>query len=379
MNGEPASTASTSVVIYGAGLIGSYLGTSLATSPAAFPAEVHFIGRQRFSDKVKKANGLTVTLRTLAASAPKTRHADPSSFRIHPNLKALKENLTKGPDFLAICVKRTSSEDVAKELEEAGFTAEERDRIKEGGGEWFWENTTVITLQNGARAAGFLRDRLGETVDIIEGMWPFNVVEPEDAHFHQATVGPVYVFDSEKGRAFMKILLAAGVDCKVSSEMDNVLYGKLLMNLNNAVSALSGVPLKAELSQKQFRDVLSKCITEALNVYTAAGIHPASFTSIPVWMMPYVLGLPDFMFIRVASSMLSIDEKATSSTYEDLKAKRDTEIDFLQGEICRLGLEHNVATPVCDRVVSLIREVEKKKEGIVAYSGDQILDIFELL
>ncbi|KAJ3214747.1 hypothetical protein HDU67_001286 [Dinochytrium kinnereticum] len=382
MNGAaPSSSGSTQtatpiVAIYGAGLIGSYLGASLATSPASFPPKVHFIGRPKFMEKIKKANGLTVTIRTNAASVPKTRHADPSQVNPHTSLQAFKESLEVGPEFLAVCVKRTSSVEVARELREAGFSEEVRDR--EGDG-WFWRNTTVITLQNGARAAGFLRDLVGETMDVVEGMWPFNVVEPEEAHFFQASVGPVYVADSDKGRAFMKLLLAAGVDCKVSSEMDNVLYGKLLLNLNNAVSALSGVPLKAELSQRQFRDVLSKCISEALAVYTASGIHPASFTSIPVWMIPYVLSLPDFAFLRIASSMLSIDEKATSSTYEDLKAKRLTEIDYLQGEICRLGIEHNVATPVCDRVVQLIREVEKKGEGIIPYSGEQILDILELL
>jgi 2-dehydropantoate 2-reductase len=45
--------------------------------------------------------------------------------------------------------------------------------------------------------------------------------------------------------------------------------------------------------------------------------------------------------------MLKIDEGATSSMYEDIKSKRNvTEIQYLQGEIVRLGKEYHVATPM---------------------------------
>ncbi|KAJ3098328.1 hypothetical protein HDU96_011135 [Phlyctochytrium bullatum] len=386
MDTSPATPSNRPIVaILGAGLIGGYLGAALATSPASFPPEIHLVGRPSFADKVRAANGLTLTLRTNAASVPKTRHADhPTSFHLHTSLANLRAALPRAPDFLAVCVKRTQSDAAADELASVGFTSVEMEREAAAAGEngesaWYWRNTTLITLQNGARAAQQFRDRLGESIDIIDGMWPFNVVEPEPAHYHQGTVGPVYVADTEKGRAFMKILLAAGVDCKVSLEMENVSYGKLLLNLNNAVCALSALPIRAELSKREFRDILARCISEALAVYTAAGIHPAPFTSVPLWMLPYVLALPDFAFLRIASSMLAMDEKATSSMYEDLKAGKPTEIEYLQGEVARLGLEHHVPTPVCDRVVGLVRAVEKRKEGLVPHSGEQVLDTLELL
>ncbi|KAJ3096713.1 hypothetical protein HDU97_005629 [Phlyctochytrium planicorne] len=363
--------ASPSIVIYGSGLIGTYLGTSLATSTSTPLSTVHFIGRQRFTDKVQKANGLSVTPLKKSPSDPSTtRHVDVSSLIIHSSLKALKSGVGNGPDFVVVCVKRTASEDVAKELIEVGFTADEKARQ---GGEWYWKDTTLITMQNGAGAGKFLKSRLGDGVDVVEGMWPFNVVEGEEGHFLQTSDGPVYVFDSEKGRLFKEVLLAAGVDCKVSDNIENVLYGKLLMNLNNAICALSGIPLKAELSQWQYRTILSKCMTEALNVYAVAGIHPVPFTAVPLWIVPYILSLPDFLFVRIAASMVAIDEKARSSMYEDINEKRDTEIAYLQEEVSRLGRQHNVPTPVCDRIVLLVREAEGKKEGIVQRTGEEIL------
>ncbi|KAJ3194210.1 hypothetical protein HK101_003283 [Irineochytrium annulatum] len=370
-----APSAQPRIVILGAGLIGSYVGAALATSPAPFPPHVTFVGRSSFTTKVRNAGGLTVTMRTNAASQPKTRHATPESFTVVGSVKELVDQGLK-PDVLLVTVKRTATGAVADELRAAGFTAEAQEAEGEG---WFWAKTTVVAMQNGTRSAAAMLERLGESLDIIDGMWPFNVVETQEGHFHQGSVGPVYIADSEKGRMLLKVLLAAGVDCKVSPDMDNVLYGKLLANLNNAICALSGMPLKAELSKVQYRSVLSRCVQEALATYTVAGINPVSFTAVPAWMMPYVLSMPDFLFTRLAASTLAIDEKATSSMYEDLKHKRPTEIEFLQGEISRLGREHHVPTPVCDRVVELIRSVEKKAEGIVPHTGEQIMDCLELL
>ena len=65
--------------------------------------------------------------------------------------------------------------------------------------------------------------------------------------------------------------------------------------------------------------------------------------------------------------------------YSDFVNNRPTEIDFLQGEISRLGLEHNVATPVCDRVIQLVKTMEREGRGIVVHTGEEILDALELL
>jgi 2-dehydropantoate 2-reductase len=65
--------------------------------------------------------------------------------------------------------------------------------------------------------------------------------------------------------------------------------------------------------------------------------------------------------------------------YTDIVSNKPTEIDYLQGEISRLGREHNIATPVCDRVVQLVKRVEKEGRGVTLHTGDEILDALELL
>lgn len=156
--------------------------------------------------------------------------------------------------------------------------------------------------------------------------------------------------------------------------------GKLLLNLHNAISALTGLPIQQELSTHSARKVWARCITETLEIYRANGINPVSFLPlIPYSILPYLLSLPNFLFLRIATRLLSLDPRATSSMYEDLKRGRQTEIDYLQGEVVRLGKEVGIAAPVCERVVALVKEHEAKGEGVGNLTGEMILDALELI
>ena len=61
----------------------------------------------------------------------------------------------------------------------------------------------------------------------------------------------------------------------LSDDMVGVAWGKLLINLNNAVNALSGKTLLEELSDRNYRRVFAAAQIEALDILKAAGIEPA--------------------------------------------------------------------------------------------------------
>ena len=101
-----------------------------------------------------------------------------------------------------------------------------------------------------------LEARLGGHARVVAGMVPFNVVQTREVdgrpRFHRATSG--------------KILIGAGVPglrdaarCAGRSplaeqpDMTGVQWGKLLLNLNNALNALSGLPLATQLADRRWR------------------------------------------------------------------------------------------------------------------------------
>ncbi len=129
--------------------------------------------------------------------------------------------------------------------------------------------------------------------------------------------------------AWQAIFNKAKLPLHSSDNFAFVLWGKLLLNLNNPVNALSGLPLRQQLMQRDYRRVLASLIEEGLQVLQVAGIQPAKVARVAPKFLPRLLRLPYFLFERVAASMLKIDENARSPMWEDLQAERKTEVDFI--------------------------------------------------
>jgi 2-dehydropantoate 2-reductase len=233
---------------------------------------------------------------------------------------------------------------------------------------------TVVSLQNGVGNVDVLLARLGAMARVVPGMVPFNVVqtlrEGEPPRFHRATSGTVQIGAGVAG--LREALDVKGAAVAENRDMTGVLWGKLLLNLNNALNALAGIPLAAELADKRWRRLLAAQIDEGLRVLKAAGIHPARIEGVPPSAIPRILRLPDWLFKRVARRMLAIDPEARSSMWEDLQRRRPTEIDHLQGAILTLADKAGVRVPVTERIVRLVKEAEATRAGSPGLRPEQV-------
>jgi 2-dehydropantoate 2-reductase len=122
------------------------------------------------------------------------------------------------------------------------------------------------------------------------------------------------------------------------------------------------LPLRDQLSQKVWREILAEQIVEALLVTKAAGIVPVT-SPLPPPLLPIVLRLPDTLFRILAGRMLKIDPQARSSMWEDLQLHRRTEIDYLQGAIIRLAAQYAQPVPLSRRIANLVKSAEAAKQG----------------
>jgi 2-dehydropantoate 2-reductase len=215
----------------------------------------------------------------------------------------------------------------------------------------------VISLQNGIGNAELLRKLLPRQL-VLAGMVPFNVVHRGAGSFHRASEGELTVADHEALDPFVPLFAAAGLPLDRRRDMEEVQWGKLVLNLNNPINALSGLPLKQELADRDFRRCLAILQREALAVLAAARIRPARLTPLPMSLLPPLLEMPDFVFTRLASRMLTIDPLARSSMSEDLEAGRRTEVDYINGEIVRMAERLGRPAPANARIIELIRAAE---------------------
>lgn len=231
------------------------------------------------------------------------------------------------------------------------------------------KNAVIVSLQNGTGNVSVLREALPDH-DVLAGMVPFNVLSMGEGHFHRATSGDILLEQDDADTAkqlWQPELVFRGVD-----DIEGVQWGKLLVNLNNALNALSGLPLRDQLAQRSWRVLFADQMREALAVIRAEGIAPVSTTPLPSSFTPFILKLPDFLFQRIAASMVKIDPKARSSMWEDLQRGRRTEIDHLQGLIAALAGRHGLKAPLSARIVALIRNAEQAGQGSPGLGPEQV-------
>jgi 2-dehydropantoate 2-reductase len=230
-------------------------------------------------------------------------------------------------------------------------------------------DAVIVSLQNGVGNVPVLRRRLpGRRV--LAGMVPFNVVARGEGRFHRATSGDIVIERDGAGSA--EALSVPGLKMRSSADIAGVQWGKLLVNLNNALNALSDLPLRRQLGQRAWRRLFADQMAEGLAAVKAEGIRPVSSTPVPAGLTPHLLRLPDGIFNALLGSTMRIDPEARSSMWEDLQRGRATEIDYLQGVIVEIADRHGLQVPLSRRVVALVKEAEAAGKGPPRLTPEQI-------
>lgn len=323
--------------IAGAGSIGCFVGGMLA----AAGRKVALLARPRVIDEIRE-NGLRLTdfdgsERRLAASRI-TLSDDPS--------------ILSDAGALLVTVKSTDTADMAGIV--ASYASEDAD---------------IVSLQNGIGNVGLLRQHLPGR-KVLGGMVPFNVVALGEGRFHRSTSGAIVVERDAAGTA--QRLSVPGLAMRATDNIDGVLWGKLVVNLNNALNALSDIPLRQQLAQRSWRELFADQMAEGLAVIGAEGIKPVSPTPIPAGLMPPLLRLPDAIFVALLGRTMKIDPEARSSMWQDLKRGRRTEIDYLQGVITDIADRRGLKAPLSRRIVELVKRAEAAGKGSPGLTPAQI-------
>src|SRR5690606_42026944 len=121
------------------------------------------------------------------------------------------------------------------------------------------------------RGAAGLQRTLPATMTAVTGMVPFNVVRGEPTEgaplFPRASSGSTLLAAGVPGlRDWLNV---AGFPVAEHDDIEAVLWGKLVMNLNNAFNALSGLPLAEQLGDRRWRRPFADQVSEALDVLRA--------------------------------------------------------------------------------------------------------------
>jgi 2-dehydropantoate 2-reductase len=323
--------------VAGAGSIGCFVGGMLE----AAGRPVALLARPRVIQEIED-NGLRLT------------SFEGSERKIAPDRLTLSENPSIFADAGVVLVTVKSTD-----------TAEMADLIARHAP----RDAVIVSLQNGVGNVSLLRERLpGRRV--LAGMVPFNVIALGQGRFHRATSGDIVIEQDDAATAAQ--LSAQGLNMRPSGNIAGVQWGKLLVNLNNALNALAGLPLRQQLGQRAWRVLFADQMAEGLAAIRAEGIKPVSSTPIPAGWTPHLLRLPEPVFGVVLGRTMKIDPEARSAMWDDLQRGRRTEIDYLQCVIAAIADRHGLQVPLSRRIVALIKSAEAAGKGSPRLTPDQI-------
>ena len=204
-------------------------------------------------------------------------------------------------------------------------------------------NGITVTLQNGLGNNEVLAKHLGAE-RVVQGVTTSGAALVAPGLVRVAGEGLVSLKTHPRLEAFTALLTESGFQSKVVLDAASLIWSKLVINASiNPLTALLNIPNGELLLRPSARELMGKLALETASVAAAQNIH-LSFED-PVQ--------------AVEAVALKTSENI-SSMLQDIRRGAPSEIDAICGAIMRAGKALNVATPLNDVMVSLIKARTKK-------------------
>ena len=289
----------------GAGAVGCYYGAMLARAGHA----VTLVGRPRHVDEVN-AHGLLFEKEGTAVRVPMRASTSVDAF-------------AADADLVLFCVKSGDTESAGQAL-----------------GAWLAPGAFVLSLQNGVDNAERLAAVLGR--EVVPAIVYVGCEMAGAGHVRHHGRGELVIGPSNRSDAMAAQLSTAQVPTQVSPDVAAALWEKLIINCAlNALSAIAYMPYGEIVRRPGAPEVVHDLVTECLAVARACGVTLAVDAHASVQ--------------RVVDAM----PNQRSSTAQDLRAGKRSEIDHINGYVVRQGAARGVPTPVNRVLHTLVRMMEK--------------------
>ncbi len=155
------------------------------------------------------------------------------------------------------------------------------------------------------------------------------------------------------------------VPTRISDNIMGELYSKLIVNsCINSLGVLTGLYLGQMLAIKKVREIFLEIMREAMSVADAMGIkvEPGGGGKLDYYKLLAPKGrIADFKRHVVVRIIGFKYRRLKSSSLQSLERGKQTEVDYLNGYICKQARNYGLPTPINDAVVAMIKEIEAGK------------------
>ncbi len=315
-----------SVLIYGAGAVGLGIASCLlkADTPTALLARPHTAGPLRQEGLFRKGIFGEVFFPA-------------SAFRVYESLEEISD---RQYDFILVCTKSSDTLASAKNLSSHSALLKPNGQIilfqnGWGNAEIFANFFPKETIYNARVITGFIRPKP-------------NVVEIT-VHADAVHIGSLFGKSPEPLIPLCQAVSAGGIPCQTTTKIGEDLWAKMLYNCAlNPLGAVLDLPYGKLAEHPSTRYIMDRVIEETFEVMLADGYRTH-------WK-----NAEDFKS-AFYNQMVPSTAAHRSSTLQDLKAGKKTEIDALTGAVLQLAQKHQRPVPCIAVLYQLIHFIESQR------------------
>lgn len=301
------------IAIMGAGAVGGYFGGVLANQGE----DVVLIARGVHGEAIAK-NGL---------------HVDSNWGNFNVKVDVTDDPSTVGEvDFILHCIKLYSNADALPTMKPM-----------------IGENTTVLTIQNGATSGQILGASLGQR-HVLQGATYIETGIVGPGHIHQSGSTAMIEFgeddgsENERTAAVQKLLDREGIQVKVSNNIVDTLWNKMVsVGAIGTVMAASRASFVEVLASPHGEQTVRTVMEEIVAVGQSQGVK-----------FP-----PRCVEAKMADAIAEAEDTQASLQY-DLNNRKPLELDDILGAVVRIGRDAGVPVPASAALVTVL---DRFKQG----------------
>ncbi len=199
-------------------------------------------------------------------------------------------------------------------------------------------DTVILVLQNGLGNEDLVKKIVGNRGEVIRGIvnsgaW---AVRPG---CYNLILREIVLEPSPKSDQIAQIFNRAGLPTRIAQDFPAELWRKVVLNcVVNPLTAILQIR-NNQIGSPILRNLRHQIVEECLKVSKAEGVFLP--TNLAETLDEAILGYTNF-----------------SSMYQDVKNRKKTEIDFLNGKIVELAKRHNIPVPINETLTAIIKFFE---------------------
>ncbi|MES2490513.1 MAG: ketopantoate reductase C-terminal domain-containing protein [Pseudomonadota bacterium] len=221
-------------------------------------------------------------------------------------------------------------------------------------------NCTLVSTLNGIAPLRLIKERLPHA-KLVPMSVMFNGQLPAALHAKITTKAQVLIGSDDT--RLLNCFEGSGLQV-LRAQGESAVWGKLLINLANAVCAITHTTFRDLLSQPDMRAIYVAVLDEAVALLELSNIPYQLLVPLPypAYRKFILHGGP--LPWWVAQIKNGLKDGAYPSMVSDIEQQRRTEVDQLNGEIILLAKQRGMQAPISTRIVEMVKAIEGQAQPV---------------